>query len=295
MAITMEAIKTLRESTGAGILDCRNALTATDGDIEKAADWLREKGIAKAAKKASRIAAEGLCDIAVNGNSAAIVEINSETDFVAKNEKFQGLVKGIANAVVNANVNSVEEANTISYAGATIADAIVSATSTIGEKISFRRFEKIAKNDNQSFGSYIHMGGKIGVVVLVEGANKEELANDIAMQVAAMSPTYVAIENVPSDVVEHEKEVQLASAKNDPKLQDKPEAALKSIIEGKVRKQLSDSCLLEQEFVKDGSKKVGQYVKEQGSAVVKFVRYNVGEGMEHREDNFAEEVMSQMK
>lgn len=294
MAVTMESIKALRASTGAGIVDCRNALAACDGDVDKAADWLREKGIAKAAKKADRIAAEGLTAIARDGNFAAIVEVNSETDFVAKNEKFQKLVKDIANAVLASKPANMDEALEAKMGGETIKEAITNATFTIGEKISFRRFAVVSKNDDESFGAYIHMGGKIAVVSVIKGSD-EEMAKDIAMHVAALSPTYIAIENVPADVVEHEKHIQMEAAKNDPKLAGKPEQALVKILEGKVRKSLSELCLVEQEFVKEPSKKVGVYVSEKGSSVVKFVRYAVGEGMQHREDDFAAEVMSQIK
>lgn len=294
MAVTMESIKALRASTGAGIVDCRNALAACDGDVDKAADWLREKGIAKAAKKASRIAAEGLTAIAKDGNFAVVVEVNSETDFVAKNEKFQNLVKDIANATLASKPASMEEAMAAKMNGETIQEAITNATFTIGEKISFRRFELIEKKDDEVFGAYIHMGGKIAVVSVLKGQD-EELAKDIAMHVAALAPTYVAIEDVPAEVVEHEHHIQMEAAKNDPKLAGKPEQALVKILEGKVRKSLSELCLVEQEFVKEPSKKVGLYVQEKGSAVVRFVRYAVGEGMQHREDDFAAEVMSQIK
>jgi len=294
MAISMEAIKTLRETTGAGMLDCKNALVATDGDVAKAEDWLREKGIAKAAKKASRIAAEGLAAIAVAGNSAAVIEVNSETDFVAKNEKFVKVVKDIATAIAEAKPTTLEDANAISVNGTTVADLIVNATATIGEKISFRRFEVINKSDDESFGSYVHMGGKIAVVTLVKGAGKETLATDLAMQVAALNPLYVSLNDVPADVVEHEKHIQLENAKNDPKLAGKPEAALEMILQGKVKKALAESCLLEQDFVKEPVK-VEQYVKQNGSEVVKFIRFAVGEGIQKREENFAEEVMSQVK
>lgn len=295
MAITMEAIKVLRETTGAGIMDCKKALTATDGDVDKAADWLRENGITKAAKKASRIAAEGVTSIAVCGDTAAIVEVNSETDFVAKNEKFVSLVDVIAKAVATKKPLTLEAANDTEFEGNTIAQKVIDATATIGEKISFRRFETVTKTAEQSFGSYIHSNKKIGVIVCLDGANKEELARDIAMHIAALGPTYIGIEDVPSDVVEHEKHIQMENAKNDPKLAGKPEAALEKILEGKVRKQLAEVCLLEQDFVKEPGKKVGVVVKEANSRVVTFVRYAVGEGLQKREDNFAEEVMSQIK
>ena len=294
MAVSMESIKSLRASTGAGIVDCRNALEACGGDVSAAADWLREKGIAKAAKKASRIAAEGLTQVSVCGNVAAVVEVNSETDFVAKNDQFQSVVKIIADAVCAAQPKTMEEANAIVVEGKTIETIVVDATATIGEKISFRRFEVLTKSDEESFGHYIHMGGKIAALTIVKGAEKSDLARDLAMHVAALTPTYVGIENVPADAVAHERKIQLEAAKNDPKLAGKPEAALEKILDGKVRKALSEVCLLEQEFVKEPGKKVSQVFTEAQSAVVTFIRYGVGEGMQKREENFADEVMAQV-
>lgn len=295
MAVTMENIKELRAATGAGVVDCRNALVACDGDVDKAADWLREKGIAKAAKKASRIAAEGLTEIAVAANTAVIIEVNSETDFVAKNEKFQKLVKALAAAVLAAKPANMEEALKVKMETGTLQEVITDATFTIGEKISFRRFEVVNKKDSESFGAYVHMGGKIAALTVVEGQDQEELARDLAMHVAALSPSYVSMDNIPKDVVEHEEHIQLAAAKNDPKLANKPEQALVKILEGKVRKSLAELCLNEQDFVKEPTFKVGKYVADKGSAVVGFVRYAVGEGLQRREDDFAQEVLSQIK
>ncbi|MGI6377986.1 elongation factor Ts [bacterium] len=295
MAVTMENIKELRAATGAGVVDCRNALVACDGDVDKAADWLREKGIAKAAKKASRIAAEGLTEIAVAANTAVVIEVNSETDFVAKNEKFQKLVKALAAAVLAAKPANMEEALKVKMETGTLQEVITDATFTIGEKISFRRFEVVNKKDSESFGAYVHMGGKIAALTVVEGQDQEELARDLAMHVAALSPSYVSMNDIPKDVVEHEEHIQLAAAKNDPKLANKPEQALVKILEGKVRKSLAELCLNEQDFVKEPTFKVGKYVADKGSAVVGFVRYAVGEGLQRREDDFAQEVLSQIK
>lgn len=294
MEITMESVKTLRASTGAGIVDCRNALVACDGDVDAAMDWLREKGIAKAAKKASRIAAEGITAIATSGNFAAIVEVNSETDFVAKNEKFVALVKEIARLVVENKPATMEEALAANAGEGTVNDLIVSATATIGEKISFRRFDLVSKKDDEVFGTYIHNGSKIGVVAVLKGSDVE-MATGIAMHVAALAPQYVSMEDIPQDVVEHERSVQMAAAKNDPSLAGKPENILKNILEGKVRKTLGEGCLLEQEYCIVPGSKVGAFVKAANSAVLSFVRYNVGEGLEKRTENFAEEVMSQIK
>jgi elongation factor Ts len=291
----MENIKELRAATGAGVVDCRNALVACDGDVDKAADWLREKGIAKAAKKASRIAAEGLTEIAVAANTAVVIEVNSETDFVAKNEKFQKLVKALAAAVLAAKPANMEEALKVKMETGTLQEVITDATFTIGEKISFRRFEVVNKKDSESFGAYVHMGGKIAALTVVEGQDQEELARDLAMHVAALSPSYVSMNDIPKDVVEHEEHIQLAAAKNDPKLANKPEQALVKILEGKVRKSLAELCLNEQDFVKEPTFKVGKYVADKGSAVVGFVRYAVGEGLQRREDDFAQEVLSQIK
>lgn len=293
--VTPELIKQLREKTGAGILDCKKALEANDASIEKAIDWLREKGITKAAKKADRIAAEGLTAVAIDGNLGVVVEINSETDFVAKNEQFISLVNNVAKALLVAKPNSFEAGLNAKMGATTVNDAIVSATSTIGEKISLRRFELISKNQDEVFGSYMHMGGKIGSLVLLKGVKDQAVAKDVAMHVAASAPQYLKKEDVAKDYVEKETKIQLELAKNDPKLQGKPVEQLTSIIRGKVEKGLKEICLNEQPFVKEASLSVSQFVKNNGGEVVKFVRYQVGEGLEKRADNFAEEVMLQVR
>ena len=291
--ITAALVKELREKTGAGMMDCKKALTETDGDIAKAIDWLRQKGISKAAKKADRIAAEGLSKVVIDGNKAIVVEINSETDFVAKNEQFLELLDKTCKTLINANATSVEEALTVAVDGGTLNDLFVNATATIGEKITLRRFEVLTKTDDQVFGAYMHMGGKISAVVVANGA-KADVAQDMAMQVASMNPQYVSRANMPAEVVEHETNVQKEILKNDPKLASKPEKVLAGIIEGRVSKTLQEMCLVDQLFFKNQDIKCGQYLKENGMEVVSFVKYTVGEGLEKREENFAEEVAKQM-
>ena len=290
--ITAQNVKELREKTGAGMMDCKKALTECDGDITKAIDWLREKGIAKAAKKSDRIAAEGLSRVAAEGNVAAIFEVNSETDFVAKNEQFLTLLDTIQSALLKNKPASVEEAMKLDVNGETLETVVTSATATIGEKISLRRVSVVEKADNEVFGTYMHMGGKISALAVLNGGSAE-VAKDIAMQVASMAPTYISRDDMPKDVVDHERAVQKEILKNDEKLAGKPEKVLQGIIEGRVSKNLKDMCLIEQEFFKNPDQKIAQYVKEAGAEVKSFIRYAVGEGIEKREDNFAEEVMSQ--
>ena len=292
---TMELIKTLRDRTGAGLTDCKKALEESNQDLEKATDWLREKGIAKAAKKADRIAAEGLTTIVTDGNYGLICEVNSETDFVAKNEKFVNFVNTIATAMLEAKSTTVEEGLTAPCAGATVADYITSNTATIGEKLSLRRITLLTKNDNDSFGSYLHMGGKIGSICILTNTDKAEVAKDIAMHIAAINPTYVNPSDIPSEEIERERHIQEMAAHNDDKLKDKPAAALDKILDGKINKWKSEISLTEQPFVKDPGTSVGKYVAQYGANVTTFVRYAVGEGMQKREENFAEEVAKQAK
>ena len=283
-------VKDLREKTGAGMLDCKKALEACDGDMEKAVDWLREKGIAKAAKKESRIAAEGLCQIKVDGNKAVILEVNSETDFVAKNEEFTNFVDYLADMILKNDANTVEDVLNIKDGTETISDKLVALVAKIGEKISFRRFEVISKNDNEVFGSYKHMGGKIGVVVVLEGSN-EEVARDVAMQAAAMNPTALNREGVPSDIVERESHV----IKEQVMAEGKPEAIAEKMVVGRLNKFYKEVCLEEQAFIKDSGLSVKAYVENNGCKIVSMVRYAVGEGIEKRVENFADEVMSQIE
>ncbi|HHT38051.1 MAG TPA: elongation factor Ts [Mollicutes bacterium] len=289
MMITASMVKELRELTGAGMLDCKKALEATNGNIDQAIDWLRENGLSKAAKKASRIAADGLAHILIEDNKAVIIEVNSETDFVAKNEEFTSLVSTIAKAILDNDVNSVEEVMAINTDEGTINDLLAAKTAKIGEKLSFRRFEKITKYENEAFGSYIHMGGKIASLVLIEGAN-EEVARDVAMHAAAMKPLYVTRNDVPTDVIDKEKEIIKEQAINEGKSADIAE----KMVSGRINKFYKEICLDEQEFVKDSDTTVGNYVKSNNGAIKAMYRYEVGEGLEKRNDNFAEEVMNQI-
>ena len=293
MAITAAQVKELREKTGAGMMDCKNALSASDGDMEKAIDWLREKGIAKSVKKANRIAAEGLTKVAIDGNKACLVEINSETDFVAKNEQFLELLDTTAKTILASGVDNNDEALALACDGATLNDKFINATATIGEKIVLRRFEIITKNDDELFGDYSHMGGAKSSLVVVKGGD-EELAHHIAMQITSMTPSYVSSADLPKDVVDHERQIQTEIVKNDEKFAGKPEQVINGAIEGKVSKALKDMCLVDQEYFLDTTKKVSQVLKEANASVVTFVRYEVGEGLEKREENFAEEVAKQM-
>ena len=287
--ISAQMVKELREKTGAGMLDCKKALEATEGKMDEAIDWLREKGISKAAKKADRIAAEGIAAILVSGNDAAIVEVNSETDFVAKNEEFQSLVKEILEAIIKSDVKTVEEALELETNEGTINDLIVAKTAKIGEKLSLRRFSKVTKEDNEAFGEYIHMGGKIAVLTVVENVT-EEVAKDVAMHAAAMRPSYVKIDDVPEDEVEKEKAVLTEQAINE----GKPKEIAEKMVQGRIQKFFKEICLEEQQFVKDSDVNVKTFVKNNGGEIKAMYRFEVGEGMEKREDNFAEEVAKQM-
>ena len=293
--ITASQVKELREKTGAGMIDCKKALTECDGDMAKAVDWLREKGISKAAKKEGRIAAEGLTRVATKGNTGILFEVNSETDFVAKNEQFLHLLDVIQNAILDTKAADVDAVLTTSTPEGSIADLITNATATIGEKITFRRVSVVEKADDEFFGSYMHMGGKISALAVLKGETNETVAKNIAMQVASMAPTYVSQSDIPGDVVEHERELQLQMMKADPKMAGKPEKVLQGILKGKVDKHFKDQCLLDQEFFLDPKMKVANFLKDNKVELVSFVRFQTGEGIEKREENFAEEVMSQIK
>lgn len=288
--ISASLVKELREKTGAGMLDCKKALEACDANLEAAIDWLREKGISKAAKKSDRIAAEGLAEIKISGNDAAIIEVNSETDFVAKNPEFKELVDTILNAIISNDPKTEEDVLNLPVDGGTVNDLIVSKTATIGEKLSFRRFAKITKKDSENFGSYIHMGGRIAVLTVLEGAS-EEVARDVAMHAAAMRPRYVTRTDVPTEEVEREKAVLTEQAINE----GKPKEIAEKMVTGRINKFYKEICLEEQPFVKDGDVTVATYVKNNGGSIVSMTRFEVGEGMEKREENFADEVMSQIK
>lgn len=293
MAQTLiDLIKILRDKTGAGLMDCKTALLSNDSDLDKAVDWLREKGLAKAAKKADRIAAEGLaitskCDECGN---TVILEINCETDFVAKGEPFKALVENVAGEILCKEPANVAEAKELT------AGLFGDATVKMGEKFDLRRFELINKEEGKFVYSYVHMGGKIAVVVVL---NKEdaELGKGLAMHVAANNPSYLSTANIEADAIEHETKIQLEAAKNDEKLVGKPEEMLKKIIGGKVSKYFAEMVLLEQPYLLDteSSKKVGLVLEEKKAKVLKYVRYQVGEGIEKRKEDFACEVMAQIK
>ncbi|WP_338469826.1 translation elongation factor Ts [Niallia sp. XMNu-256] len=291
-AITAQMVKELREKTGAGMMDCKKALQQTDGDMEKAIDFLREKGMASASKKADRVAAEGLTSVVVDGNNAVILEVNAETDFVAKNEAFQTLVNELGQHLLSKNPANVEEAlaSTMDN-GSTVQDHISAAIAKIGEKMTLRRFEVKTKTDNDAFGAYLHMGGRISVLSVLEGTTDESAAKDVSMHVAALNPKYVSRDQVSPEEVEHEREVLKQQALNE----GKPENIVVKMVEGRLSKYFEEICLLDQAFVKDPDQKVRKFVESKGATVREFVRYEVGEGLEKREENFAEEVMNQMK
>ena len=285
----IDLIKVLRDRTGAGLMDCKGALLANDCDIDKATDWLREKGLAKAAKKADRIAAEGLA-LAVKCpkcGKTVVLEVNCETDFVAKGDAFREFVENIAGVILKNEPKDVEEAKSLTT------DLFADATVKMGEKFDLRRFT-IIPQENNVIGSYVHMGGKIAVAVSLSGGD-DELAKQISMHIAANNPQYLTVEDVPADVREHELNVQKEAAKNDEKLANKPAPVLEKILEGKINKYFAEMTLEAQPFLMDDSKTVGQFLKEKGVKVLKFVRYQVGEGIEKRKDDFASEVMSQAK
>jgi len=293
MAITAKMVKELREKTGAGMMDCKKALQETNGDIDRAVDYLREKGIAQAAKKADRIAAEGAAHIEVAGNTAALLEVNCETDFVTKNDQFKQLLVDLGKHLANHKPATLEEAmqQKMTDDGDTVETVINTAISTIGEKISLRRFTIAEKTAADAFGQYLHMGGSIGVLAVLEGTTDEEVAKDIAMHAAAVNPDYISRDEVPEDVVNREREVLKTQAQNE----GKPDHIIEKMVEGRLNKFFQEICLLEQDFVKDPDFTVKKYVSDKGASVKEFTRYEVGEGLEKREEDFAEEVMSQIK
>ncbi len=290
MEITASMVKDLREKTGAGMMDCKKALSETNGNMEEAINWLREKGIAKSAKKESRIAAEGLASIYVEGNKAVILEVNSETDFVSKNAEFTNMIDTIGKALLQSNATTVDEAKEVVTAEGTIGELIVNKTAKIGEKLSLRRFAIVTKNDDEFFGSYIHMGGKIAALTVIKGAS-EDVAKDVAMQAAAMKPLYTFPSEVPADVLDNEKSVLKEQAMNE----GKPADIAEKMVEGRIKKFYKEICLSEQAFIKDGDLSVEKYVTNNGGEIKSMIRYEVGEGMTKRNDNFAEEVMNQVK
>ena len=286
---TAQDVKSLREKTGAGMMDCKKALQETNGNMDDAITWLREKGISKAAKKQTRIAAEGLALAKIEGNNAVIVEVNSETDFVAKNPEFTSLVDKIATTILESKVTTMEEALKLPVDGSTIEDLVVEKTATIGEKLSFRKFSLITKEDNQVFGTYSHMGGKIVTLAVLEG-NDKDVAKDVAMQIAAMHPLYLDKESVPAERVEKERTILTEQAENEGLDSNK----LPMIVNGRLNKFYEEVCLLEQGFIKENKMKVSKFVESKNMKVLSFVRYEVGEGLEKKEENFADEVAKQI-
>ncbi len=311
MAVTAKLVKELREMTGAGMMDCKKALTATDGDMDKAVEFLREKGLATAQKKAGRIAAEGIVMLKVSedGKKAVAVEVNAETDFVAKNEKFQGYVAQVAELALNtkaADIDAFMEEEWTFSESATVKEELAHQIATIGENMNIRRFTQVTE-ENGFVASYTHMGGKIGVLVDVEtdvvNDAVKEMAKNVAMQVAALKPLYTNDSEVSAEYIAHEKEILLAQIMNDPKESQKPEKVIQGMITGRINKELKEICLLDQVYVKaeDGKQSVGKYVQEVAKAnnanitIKGFVRFETGEGLEKKEENFAEEVAKQMK
>ena len=311
MAVTAKLVKELREMTGAGMMDCKKALTATDGDMDKAVEFLREKGLATAQKKAGRIAAEGIVMLKVSedGKKAVAVEVNAETDFVAKNEKFQGYVAQVAELALNtkaADIDAFMEEEWTFSESATVKEELAHQIATIGENMNIRRFTQVTE-ENGFVASYTHMGGKIGVLVDVEtdvvNDAVKEMAKNVAMQVAALKPLYTNDREVSAEYIAHEKEILLAQIMNDPKESQKPEKVIQGMIAGRINKELKEICLLDQVYVKaeDGKQSVGKYVQEVAKAnnanitIKGFVRFETGEGLEKKEENFAEEVAKQMK
>ena len=308
--ISASMVKELREMTGAGMMDCKKALTNTDGDMDKAVEWLRENGLAKAEKKAGRIAAEGIVktNISENGKSAVIVEVNSETDFVAKNEKFQNFVAAVATQVSASDAEDIDAFMAEPWAAdtsKTVKEELASQIATIGENMNIRRFAKVSC-ENGLVVDYIHAGGKIGVLVAAEtdntGDEVVECLKNVAMQIAAMSPLYLSTDDVSEDYKEKEKEVLLAQAKNDPKNAGKPDNIIEKMITGRLNKELKEVCLLEQAYVKAEDKEnVAQYVQSVAKAtgsnlkLSQFIRFETGEGLEKKEEDFAAEVAAQMK
>ena len=311
MAVTAKLVKELREMTGAGMMDCKKALTATDGDMDKAVEFLREKGLATAQKKAGRIAAEGIVMLKVSedGKKAVAVEVNAETDFVAKNEKFQGYVAQVAELALNtkaADIDAFMEEEWTFSESATVKEELAHQIATIGENMNIRRFTQVTE-ENGFVASYTHMGGKIGVLVDVEtdvvNDAVKEMSKNVAMQVAALKPLYTTEHDVSAENIAHEKEILLAQIMNDPKESQKPEKVIQGMIAGRINKELKEICLLDQVYVKaeDGKQSVGKYVQEVAKAnnanitIKGFVRFETGEGLEKKEENFAEEVAKQMK
>ncbi len=298
MAFTAQDVKELREITGCGMMDCKKALTETNGDKEKAIDFLREKGLATAAKKSGRIASEGLVKAYLTDDKkiGVLVEVNSETDFVAKNDEFQTFVTNVAKIVAEANPADVDALKTLPYEGGeTVGEVLTALIAKIGENMNLRRFARIEGN----VCSYTHGEGRIGVLVEAEGsladADAYEAARDAAMQIAAINPLYLSKDTVPAEDVEKEKQIIIAQIKEDPKNANKPENILEKMVGGKINKFFEQNCLLQQEFVKNGDFKVEAYLASKGVKLVNYVRFEKGEGLEKKQENFADEVASMIK
>lgn len=291
--ITANSVKELRESTGCGMMDCKKALVACDGDMDKAAEYLREKGLAKAAKKASRIAAEGLVKIYKEGNVGVILEVNAETDFVAKNAEFQAFVENVAKVIAKGNPASVEELLSMEYPeGGTVSDALTNKIAVIGENMTIRRFERM----EGTISSYDHDNGRIGVMLLLDASESDDAAlvgKNLCMHIAMYAPTYIAEGDVPAEVVEHEKEVLKIQAMNE----GKPEAIAEKMVQGRIKKFFSNVCLNDQAYIMDEDITVAKYIEDNlsGAKVLKFVRYEKGEGLAKKEENFADEIASMLK
>lgn len=292
MVVTAAMVKELRERTGAGMLDCKKALEENEGNIEKAIDFLREKGIAKAAKKADRVAAEGLTSVVVNGNEAVLFELNSETDFVAKNQQFLDLLEKIGSIISNSTASNTEEALALVFEGQSVEQILLSATATIGEKISLRRVMRVTKADGQGFGAYKHMGGKISVLTITEKEDAE-VAKDLAMHVCVFNPRFMDRDSVDQETIEKESHIIHELMAQDASLANKPAKVLEGIAAGKLSKVLQEFVLLDQAFVKDPAIKVSQYLSQHKNNIVSYVRLAVGEGIEKVETDFAAEVMAQ--
>lgn len=298
MAFTAKDVKELREMTGCGMMDCKKALTETDGDKDKAVEFLREKGLATAAKKAGRIAAEGIVKAYVNGNIGVLVEVNAETDFVAKNAEFQEFVSDVAKVIAETNPADVEALKATKCGDSTVGEVLTAKIAKIGENMNIRRFARIETTG--AVVEYIHAAGKIGVLVEADAENNDtvkECLKNVAMQVAALNPKYLSSDDVPQEYKDHEKEILIAQLKNDPKNASKPDNIIEKMITGRLAKELKEVCLLEQEYVKAENKDtVAKYVQNVGNITLKqFVRFETGEGLEKREDDFAAEVASMVK
>ncbi|MCR5453285.1 MAG: translation elongation factor Ts [Lachnospiraceae bacterium] len=308
MAISASMVKELREMTGAGMMDCKKALNETNGNMEEAAEYLRKNGQAKAEKKAGRIAAEGLCDVAIDGNNAAIVEVNSETDFVAKNDDFKSYVAAVAKQALTTSANDMDAFLAESWnddSSKTVKDALTDKIAVIGENLSIRRFEKVSQ-DAGCVVSYIHGGGRIAVVISAKCSNAndnvKEALNNLAMQIAALNPKYISEADIDSDFIEHEKEIIRAQIDNDPKEAAKPDKVKEGMIQGRIKKEFKEICLMDQVYVKaeDGKQSVAKYIEQVAKendteiSIEKFVRFETGEGLEKKNENFAEEVAKQM-